>query len=134
MGKIMVTASRKKIATSQQGVALLEALIAFLIVSFGVLGVIGLQAAMVKNSGDARYRAEASQIAQQRIGAMWMDQAHLADYAEMATDISAQLPSGTRTVAINATNDVTVTVEWQQPGSEEKHRFSTTTRIAGGTL
>ncbi len=118
----------------QSGVALLETLIAILVFSLGVLGVVGLQAAMIKHTGDARYRIEASYIAQQRIGAMWMDQTNLASYVETATDISARLPAGERSVTVDAaTRLVTVTVTWQQPGSTEQHKFETTTQLGGGT-
>lgn len=121
------------VANGQRGAAFFEVLIAILIFSFGILGVIGLQAAMIRNTGEARYRTEAAQIAQQRIGAIWMDQAQMANYVEAGTDISDRIPSGTRTVEISAANDVTVTITWQQPGSDDIRKFVTVTRIAGGT-
>jgi type IV pilus assembly protein PilV len=117
----------------QSGVALLETLIAILVFSLGVLGVVGLQASMIKHTGDARYRIEASYLAQQRIGAMWMDQTNLASYVETATDISGRLPAGERSVTVDAaTRLVTVTVTWQQPGSTDKHKYETTTQLGGG--
>lgn len=121
------------VANRQFGAAFFEVLIAVLIFSFGILGVIGLQAAMIKNTGEARYRTEAAQIAQQRIGAIWMDQAHMTNYIESGTDISDRIPNGTRSVEISATNDVTVTITWQQPGSDDARKFVTVTRVAGGT-
>ncbi|MBU0594700.1 MAG: prepilin-type cleavage/methylation domain-containing protein [Gammaproteobacteria bacterium] len=119
---------------SQHGVVLLEALIAILIFSMGILAVVGLQAAMIKNTSDSKYRADASYIAQQRVGQIWVDQANLASYAETDTDISDLLPSGLRTTNRDAvmTNQFTVTVTWQQPGSEDRHTFTTVARIAGG--
>lgn len=116
----------------QQGVVLLETLIAILIFSMAVLALIGLQAAMIKNTSDAKYRADASHIAQQRIGAMWADQANLSSYIETNTDISAQIPGGKRTVAqIGATTQYQVTVTWQQPGGTQ-HSFTTFANIVGG--
>jgi type IV pilus assembly protein PilV len=50
---------------------LIEALIAILIFSIGVLGVVGLQATAVQQSSDARYRAQAAELAQQLLGQMW---------------------------------------------------------------
>jgi len=114
---------------TQQGVVLLESLIAILIFSMGVLALVGLQGAMVKNTSDAKYRAEATFIAQQRLGIMWVGTS-LADYVETDTDISAQLPSGTRTVTVSPERVVTVTVAWQLPG-EDPHRYSTNARIEG---
>lgn len=116
---------------SQQGVVLLESLIAILVFSLGVLGIVGLQAAMIKGSSDAKYRSEASYIAQQRIGEMWADPGNLNAYLENATDISAQIPAGTRTVTQPVAGQFVVTVGWQQPG-EPAHNFITTASIAGG--
>lgn len=50
---------------------LLEALIAILIFSLGILGVIGMQASAVKISRDAKYRTDASLLANELIGQMW---------------------------------------------------------------
>ncbi len=116
---------------SQQGVVLLESLIAILIFSFGVLGIVGLQASMVKSTSDAKFRSEAAYIVQQRIGQMWSDPDNLADYVEEDTDISALLPGGTRTVEIDASGQYVVTVTWQQPG-EPVHNYTTIASIVGG--
>lgn len=121
---------------SQQGVVLLESLIAILIFSMGVLAVVGLQAAMIKNTSDSKYRAEASFIAQQRLGMMWADPINLADYVEDHTDISppvGMLPNGTRTVTYPAPGEVSVMVTWQAPGQAGVHNFTTSARIAGGS-
>jgi type IV pilus assembly protein PilV len=59
--------------SSQQGSVLIEALIAFLIFSLGILGVIGLQAAAIGNTLDARYRSDAAFLANQIIAQMWTD-------------------------------------------------------------
>src|SRR3954468_14872308 len=56
---------------SQRGVMLIEALIAILIFTIGILGVIGLQAAAVQQSTDAKNRTEAAYMADQLMGSMW---------------------------------------------------------------
>ena len=53
------------------GIMLLEALIAILIFSIGILGIIGLQASAVQQSTDAKNRAEAAYLADQLMGQMW---------------------------------------------------------------
>ncbi len=58
---------------AQQGSILLEALIAFLIFSMGILGVIGLQATAINNTLEARYRTDAAFLANQIIAQMWAD-------------------------------------------------------------
>jgi type IV pilus assembly protein PilV len=55
----------------QSGVMLLEALIAILIFSLGVLGIVGLQASAVNASRDAKYRTDAGLLANELIGQMW---------------------------------------------------------------
>jgi len=115
---------------AQQGVVLLEALIAVLLFSMGVLALVGLQAAMIKNTSDSKYRAEASFIAQQRIGMIWADPANALTYLETNTDISSLLPSGTRTVTQPAAGQYVVTVTWRQPG-QPQHNFTTVATIAG---
>ena len=57
---------------SQRGASLLEVLIALLIFSFGVLGIVGLQASMNIRSTEARQRAEAALLADEIIGRMWL--------------------------------------------------------------
>jgi len=117
----------------QQGVVLIEVMIAILIFSIGVLAIVGLQATMIKNTADAKYRSDASYIAQQRIGQMWADPSNLASYVETNTDISSLLPNGTRSVTQTATGQFTVTVTWQQPGpAATTHNFTTIVSIAGG--
>jgi type IV pilus assembly protein PilV len=57
----------------QQGGFLLEALVAILIFSFGVLGLVGLQASAVEFTNDAQYRSEAAYLANTLIAQMWAD-------------------------------------------------------------
>src|SRR6266496_3049532 len=59
-------------AKRERGSFLLEALISVLIVAFGVLGLIGLQARAIQNVDDAQYRGEAAYLANAVIGQMWV--------------------------------------------------------------
>jgi type IV pilus assembly protein PilV len=125
--------SRPKPANLQQGVVLLETLVAILIFSVGVLAIVGLQAAMVKNVAEAKFRSEASYIAQARVGQIWADPANAATYVETDTDISTLLPSGKRTVTQPSAGEFVVTVTWQQPGPNQPVRnFTTNVRVTGG--
>lgn len=54
----------------QRGVLLLEVLIALLIFSLGVLGLVGLQASAAKQSGQTKYRADATLLANDLVGQM----------------------------------------------------------------
>lgn len=114
----------------QSGIALVEALIAILLFSFGILALVGLQALMQKNVTQSKLRGEASYLANQLIGQMWVDQANLANYAMASgtctvtnyakctnwkTAVAQLLPIGTANVTVNG-NAVRVTLTWAPPG------------------
>lgn len=70
---MMPAIARRAIARPRQrGIVLLEALIAIAIFGFGVLGLIGLQASSVKESTNAKFRSDASLLADELIGKMWV--------------------------------------------------------------
>lgn len=127
----------KQKTSAQQGVVLIEAMIAILIFSIGVLGIVGIQASMIKNTTESKYRADASYIAQQQLGLLWASPDTLPpEGATITPDISNLLPNGTLTItrgtsAANTSNQFSLTISWQQPG-EEQHNFSTNASIAGG--
>ena len=54
----------------QSGVMLLEALIAILIFSLGILGIVGMQASAVKANRDAKFRTDAGLLANELVGQM----------------------------------------------------------------
>lgn len=56
----------------QSGVMLLEVLISLLIFALGVLGLVGLQANAVKQSGQSKYRTDATLLANELVGQMWL--------------------------------------------------------------
>jgi len=104
--------------SSQQGMMLLEAMIAVVVFSFGILALVGLQAAMLKNTASSKFRSDASYIAQKLVGQMWADSGNLGVYTLADQDISAQLPGGKYTVALIAGTGTQyqITVGWASPG------------------
>jgi type IV pilus assembly protein PilV len=66
---------------SQRGAVLLEALFAILLFSIGVLALVALQAVSIKNSIDAKYRSDASYLANQIVSQMWTDRSNLDRYS-----------------------------------------------------
>ena len=114
----------------QQGAAMLEALVSVLILSLGVLSLVGLQGSMLRESSNAEYRTQASYLANRLVGQIWVDTTHMASYAiedgscssaneacaDWVTDVQNQLPNGSANVAIDASNNVTVTISWSLPG------------------
>jgi type IV pilus assembly protein PilV len=108
---------------------LIEGLVAILIFSFGILAIVGLLASTTRFSTDAKYRADASFLANQSIGTMWTDRNNLSSYA-ITNQAVTSLPSGTRTIAV-AGNQVTVTITWQMPGEAAGHTYSVIALING---
>jgi len=66
---------------AQRGVALLEALLAVVLLGIGLIGTLALQTRSVAALSEAGLRAEATIAANELLGVMNTDQARLADYA-----------------------------------------------------
>jgi type IV pilus assembly protein PilV len=131
---------------SQAGVMLIEALIGILIFSIGILALIGMQATAIKNTTDARYRSEAAFLANQVIGKMWVDRTNLALYGATGyaprdawvNNVASTLPGIdvpnnilVPVIAIGGGNEVTVTIQWQQPGETTVRNLQMINRING---
>jgi len=131
-----------------RGSALLEALVAILIFSFGVLGLIGVLAASVRATNDARYRAEAANLANALIGDMWATAAAQLDpqfgtggakLAAWQNLVARELPSASGANAplvdlaqpglSTQSRSVVVTVFWQLPGESVRHQVLITSQI-----
>ncbi|MCG6951644.1 MAG: hypothetical protein LJE90_04670 [Betaproteobacteria bacterium] len=114
----------------QGGVMLLEVLIGILIFSIGILAMLGMQAIGMRNTVEAKYRAEASYLANQIVGTMWVDRDNLAQYTDGGAGnsrltawtnlVQQRLPQATGanapSIVVTATNQVTVTLRWLRPG------------------
>lgn len=144
----------------QRGVMLLEALISIAVFSIGVLGLIGLQSAAIKNADEARQRAAAAFYANQIIGSMWADvhtQINLLTYAHNAADagcgsfpaspsanakvsdwvsaVQKELNGATgaslQQITVDPSNVVAVTLCWKNPGESAYHFFTSVAQIQG---
>lgn len=121
---------------------LLEGLISILLFSIGILAIVGLQAASIKMVGDAKYRSDASLLADQLIGQMWVSDRTTAtlqgnfsstpagiQYTNWVTSVNASSLPGVSGVAANqptvafTTNTLTatpssiatITIYWNSP-------------------
>lgn len=133
----------------QAGVMLLEALIAVVIFSLGILGLVALQARSLSLEQDSNYRAQAAMLANQMISQVWAGNERTActDFDEATTvvtnwktQVMQTLPgvdnsmisykctpnSVTRSGVIEYINQIDITIQWKLPSSKELHSFSTT--------
>ena len=101
---------------SQSGVMLLEVLIGMLLFIIGIMGIMGLQAVSMKHSIDAKYRTEASALANQIVGRMW-------------TDNSNATGATSPTIVVNGTV-VTITINWRKDSSDPVHNHVLVTDIS----
>lgn len=123
------------------GFVLLEALVALLIFAFGVLGVVGLQAALTKAQTGSKSRGDAALLAQELIGTMWADLPALNLYTTAAcaghprcnavrTKVAATLPAGELLIVQRAPGLFEIEIRWTPP-SEEVRRYRTEAAVRG---
>jgi len=130
----------------QSGFLLIEALIAILIFAFAILALVALQAVVIKETAEAKYRMEAALHTDRLLGQMWASNkvALAADFAspgggrfaawrnELGTSGLPGVAANPPTVVFGANNQVTVSVFWQQPGAvagAPPHQYVTITQI-----
>lgn len=134
----------------QRGLSLLEVLVAIVILSLGLLGMAGLQAASLRTSQGSFYRAQAAQYADDMAERMRanLGQARnyglaLADAAPTGTSVRDRdladwlaklrnLPAGDGAVAIDLANNlVTITVQWDdtRAGGPANANYTVVTRL-----
>lgn len=132
-----------KIKQRQQGIALVEVLVAVVILAIGLLGTIGLQARAYSALNDATQRGEATIATEKLIGMMTVDQANLADYALAAdedpgdrlagwyAETQAAIPGSWSRVEVTPVDgtertEVVISIGWQRKGSDN---FTNTHRV-----
>lgn len=140
----------------QQGSSLLEALVAIVIFSIGLLALISLQAASIKTSIDAKYRSDAAYLANQIISQMWVDRSSIDSYGHYQTgatcapggsassntkvtgwlsQVAGLLPGSASNknqilvTDVGTTKQVKVTVCWQGPQETTSHNYVVTAQI-----
>lgn len=124
---------------SQHGVALIEALISILIFSFGVLGIMGLEARAINISVESEDRNRAALFASEVASSMWLAGNVVvpgAPYAALLAGISnpaaTGLPNGVITVTPvpGTTNAADIVITWKSPSRTASEDSSVlTTRV-----
>lgn len=141
---------------AEAGFVLLDALIAILIFSVGVLGMVAMQGAAVKLAGDAKYRSDAAMLVDQVIAQMWGSDLTTVGplataYAGAAGTGGARYTAWTATldcasvtastsclpgvaanppsIEVSGTNVVTVTIYWKSPNDTGAHNYVSSTQL-----
>ena len=130
---------------------LLEALVAILVFSLGVLSLVGLQAASMRQSIQAKYRADAALLADQLVGEMWVSNRSFTalkanfetggtNFNTWNTTVSNRLPGAAATASVASQADgsggltslVTITIQWKapnEPATQASHAYTAVTQI-----
>ena len=131
---------------AQSGGSLLEGLLAILIFSVGMLSLLMLLSASLVETGNARYRSEASLLASDLVAQMWTGDRSLVelrarftkteseDYRRWLAAVHSRLPgtSGTTnlpTISIDDQRQVKIQMFWQAPGDGKTHQLLTLATI-----
>jgi len=137
-----------------RGISLIEVLVGLMLFSFGILGLVGLQASMTEAQTDSKFRADAAYLADELVGIMWSqvginasDLSGLASYttagcgsipqcADWQAKLSSQLPQGTLSeltvdanVASATVGNVKITLQWTMPNGSA-HKYTTIGNVA----
>jgi type IV pilus assembly protein PilV len=127
-----------RIAGAQHGIALMECLMAMLIFSVGLLGLLGLEARVMNISVDSENRSRAALLAGEVASQMWLnntvsatDPGVVAAGANANDQTQGGLPGGAVTVtAVPATtNAADITVTWHEISDATGPGSSLTTRV-----
>ncbi|CRI67747.1 hypothetical protein THIOKS180010 [Thiocapsa sp. KS1] len=128
----------------QRGFTLIEALIALVILSFGLFGLMQIQTRVMLKTGDSKAQTAAVNLAQEKL-----EELRARDYADIDSDedlieaAAGDTTDFTRTWTVTERTDppykeVSVTIDWTRPGQDTKDAgFTTvtlTTYIAPSTL
>lgn len=128
---------------------LLEVMIGLLLFVIGILGIMGLQAVSMKNTVDAKYRTEATYLANQIVARMWADASNLGNYAIPAESECPDPPANDKdrwicavkevlpgasgvlapTIVLN-NGTVTITIQWQKDVNDSVHNHTVVTYIS----
>jgi type IV pilus assembly protein PilV len=127
-------------AARQRGMTLIEVLVSILLISFGIVGLLGILATTVANSTDAENRNRAAMIANQLTSQMIVNTTVTGCASATPTDVVCNnlvanvanptaggqpnpnyLPNGAVAFGATTTNSTLITVTWTTPGT----KFST---------
>ncbi len=134
--------------SSQRGIALIEAMIATVILAIGLLGTIGLQARAYSAINDASARAEATMASEKLFGLMSTDMLDLSSYVlpeggdggtklgPWVKEVKNAIPGAAAAVSVKpnsngtSSTEVTVTIKWQRKAGDATNTSTMTSYLA----
>lgn len=138
---------RAQSAVLQRGVMMIEALVAILIFTLGIVAVMGLQANSIAQMSAAKYRTDASYLAAQVMGMIWVDQgdppgSNLVNWTSPSYPgrqgwealVTATLPGASTSITLTGTQPtklMTVQIRWKQPDDPVVHSFTAVANVNG---
>ena len=123
---------------AQHGMALLECMMALLIFSVGLLGLLGLEARVMNISTDSENRNRAAMLASEVASQMWLNNTVLStapSIAAIAANASDQTQGGLPGGVVNVTavplttNAADITITWQEVSDAPLSPSTLTTRV-----
>lgn len=117
----------------QRGMTLLEILVAIVVLSFGLIGLVGLQARALQISVGSEDTNRAALLANELASQMWLARttslpaATVQAWQEAVEDnTQAGLPNGSGDVTLNG-NVATITIQWRAPSAAvgQENRYVT---------
>jgi type IV pilus assembly protein PilV len=152
---MLMTSRTSRSKPAQSGFTLIEVMVAVLIFSFGILGLVGMQASAIKMSTDAQQRAEATFLADQLLARMLIsDPASVADFnhnpvgttacaptaapsthavvTEWLTEVTTTFPRASaaeQQIIISGSNDVIVRLCWKNGEADTPHTLEVSNRV-----
>jgi type IV pilus assembly protein PilV len=124
---------------NQRGSSLIEVLIAFLLLSVGMMGMAAMHGRAIQYSVDGQDRTRAALLASEMVSLMWAKRSNapsntdIAAWQSKVTSATASgLPNASGTVSTpDANGIVTITITWRPPNrSSSEGNFKYVTRAA----
>ncbi|MEI8156798.1 MAG: fimbrial assembly protein [Burkholderiales bacterium] len=127
----------------QSGSMLIEVLVAVLIFSIGILGIVGLYGASVRNAGDAKYRVDASLLASEFVAQIWIANRSTATWQDpfnaggarflvWKAAVEASLPGNIApTAVVTNAGMVTIQINWRAPSepADTSHQYVAVSQV-----
>jgi type IV pilus assembly protein PilV len=138
--------AKRLLAHAQRGVTLIEVLVAFVIFSFGILGLVGFQSKLLVYNQSTLFRSQAAALTDDVIERMRLDPVRAKsvtgpwntplaqdaselvvvnpDLSDWKAQVQALLPSGQASIVVKSSSEIVVTVQWLDERTSQQSNLS----------